>query len=160
MGYQKEVQERDLRLIQEGWYSGKLLEIKPKTVGQGVKLVWKWEILEGEYTGKYAWGECWDNLDQGDGCEWRRWHEALVERPIEIGENIDTDQVINMMAQIYVSHRTYTPKGQTEERTVAEVSGPESVQPMSSSLPGSSDDPWAKASVGATNGGWSSEPPF
>lgn len=145
MGYQKEVKERDLSLLPEGWYTAKLLTVSPKQVGQGTKLKWKWEIVEGEYTEKWAWGECWDNLDQSDGCTWRRWHEALVDRPVDIGENIDTDDVLNLMAYIHVTHRSYYKDGIEDDdhlRTVAEIAdSPESVRSLSADLP--AEDPFA-----------------
>lgn len=136
MGYQKEVKEREFDLVDEGWYTAKLLDVTPKEVGSGVKLKWKWEIVEGDFATKWVWGECWDNLDQSDGCVWRRWHEALVERPVDLGENIDTDHVKNFMAVVRVTHRSYLPKGLDDVpenyRTVAEISDdPESVQSIS-----------------------------
>ena len=145
MGYQKEVTERDTSLIPEGWYTGKLLSVTPKQVGNGTKLKWKFEIMEGEYATRWVWGDIWDNLDQSDGCVWRRWHEALVDRPVEIGENIDTDDVLNMMAYIQVTHRSYYKDGIEDDehlRTVAEVpDDPEAVRSLSQELP--AGDPWA-----------------
>lgn len=140
MGYTKEVTEKDTSLLPEGWYTAKLLDVTPKEVGKGTKLKWKFEVLEpAEFATKWAWGECWDNLDQSDSCVWRRWHEALVERPMGIGENIDTDDVINYMALIHVTHRSYY-KDKIEDaehlRTIAEISeDPESVRPIGSLVP-------------------------
>lgn len=140
MGYTKEVKERDTSILPEGWYTAKLLDVSPKQVGKGTKLKWKFEIVEGEQATKWAWGECWDDLDQSDSCVWRRWHEAMVERPVDIGENIDTDDVINMMAQIHVTHRSYYKDGIEDDehlRTIAEINGndPGSILPLSADLP-------------------------
>lgn len=140
MGYNKEVTERSFDLIPEGWYTVKLLDVTPKQVGSGVKLKWKFEIVEGDFATRWLWGECWDNLDQSDGCVWRRWHEALVEREVPIGENIDTDDVLNFMCQVKCSHRSYEKDGET--KWVAEVSDdPESVISISAEAP--SDEPQA-----------------
>lgn len=166
MGYKKDVKENDgFELIPEGWYTVKLLDVTPKQVGSGVKLKWKWEIVEGDYATRYVWGECWDNLDQSDGCVWRRWHEALVEREVPLGENIDTDDVLNFMAQVYVSYRSYYKDKIEDEahlRWVAEISDdPESVQGINVDVdalgaPGS-DGP-EPAAVGA--GVAAQEPPY
>lgn len=158
MGYTKDVKEHDgFDLIPEGWYTAKLLDVTPKPVGSGVKLKWKWEIVEGEFSTRWVWGECWDNLDQSDGCVWRRWHEALVERPVELGENIDTDDVINYMAQVRVSHRSYYKDGIEDDahlRTVAEITDdPDAVQGVNVDVETLSGQPVA---VGAG----SDEPPF
>jgi len=154
MGYTKEVKERSFDLIPEGWYTVKLLDVTPKTVGQGTKLKWKFEIVEGEFATRWVWGECWDNLDQSDGCVWRRWHEALVERDVEIGENIDTADVENYMCQVYVSHRSYEKDG--EEKWVAEVKDdPESLISISAEIP--SDQPQA---VMAGAGADDDKPPY
>lgn len=139
MGYTKAVTERDTSQLPEGWYTAKLLTVTPKQVGKGTKLKWKWEIVEGEFAEKWAWGECWDNLDQSESCTWRRWHEALVERPVDIGENIDTDDVLNMMAYVQITHRSYyVDKIEDDEhlRTVAEIpDNPDSVRPLSQEMP-------------------------
>lgn len=121
MGYTKEVAERSFDLIPEGWYTAKVLSVAPKQVGAGVKLKWKWEIVEGEFQGRWLFGECWDNLDQSDGCVWRRWQETLLERKLKTSDRVDTDDVINAMAMVLVSHRPFTDKRTGEEKVVAEI---------------------------------------
>jgi hypothetical protein len=129
------VNERRYDLKPPGWYTAKLLDVRERAAGKSTRLVWKWEILEGEFAGQFVWGECWGDLDQGDGCVWRRWHEALVERAVDIGENIDTDDVLNMLAQIFVHNRSYESKKHNDSRWQDEVpDNPIAVQPISADV--------------------------
>lgn len=124
------VTERSFDLLPEGWYIAKLIKVEEKQVGGYDKLGWRWEIIDGEYKTRWIFGDCFARLDQSDGCTWRRWQEALVERPISIDEDVDTDDVINTMAQVYVRHRSYEKDGET--KWVAELADDvDSVQPMS-----------------------------
>jgi hypothetical protein len=127
------VTERSFDLMPEGWYGAKLIKIEDRDAGGFAKLAWRWEILEGEQAKRWIFGDCFARLDQSDGCTWRRWHEALIDRRVDVGEDIDTDDVIGFLAQVYVQHRSYEDKKNNNE--IKWVAGcpddPSAVQPMS-----------------------------
>ncbi len=114
-------------------YVAKLLHVKEKSTPPGVtdKLLWKFRILEPEEWStlddgreRFVYGEIWQDLNTRADCQWRNWHAAMLGQDpgeFDINTEIDTDQVTGLMCLIRVEHRSFVPRGETEEKWVAEV---------------------------------------
>lgn len=119
MGYQATVEEAEVvvyELIPANTIHNAVLKditVQPiswvdKETGQQMNkdlLKWKWEITDGEYTGKWVWGSCDARLDDHPKNKWRNWSETLLGREIPRGMPLDTDDVLGLPAQISIKHR-------------------------------------------------------
>lgn len=70
---------------------------------------WKWEfsITEGEYAGLHAWGETDDFVSRttdGTTNKAAQWCETLRGQQIQLGEGIDTDDLLGLPAALVVDH--------------------------------------------------------
>lgn len=171
MGVQGTVQpERQFERVPEGWYTGKLVEVDAKPLSNGSRrIVWKWQIIEPSEWAyldngleRHVWGRCFDELDPTDGCVWRRWHETLLGAargldapvPVSMSEHVNSDDVLNAIALIYVTHRPFEKDG--EDKISVEVAEePNAIQlygtdtrtvilealPAQAILPGRVDEP-------------------
>jgi hypothetical protein len=84
-----------------------------KNVGDtGVISRWTWEfeIVDGDYSGLRAWGETEDALTNHPDNKVRQWAETLLGREFEIGEGLDTDDLIGLPCLITVRHDEPRPK--------------------------------------------------
>ena len=90
-------------------------EIKWKDKNTGadksrVKWEWEFDIVEGEYAGLKAWGETEDRLTNHPDNLVRQWAETLRGAPFEMGEGIDTDDLLGLPCVIVVDNTTYVNK--------------------------------------------------
>lgn len=67
---------------------------------------WEWEfkITDGDYAGMVAYGETEDRLTTREDNKVRYWAEALRGVPFELGEGLDTDDLIGLPCTITVEH--------------------------------------------------------
>ena len=96
-------------------HAAKLLDVTPQDINWTDKasgeaktatlLKWKWEILEGDYAGKWVFGSCDARLSTHPKNAWRNWSETLLGREIPPGMPLDTDDVVGLSANISIKHR-------------------------------------------------------
>lgn len=76
---------------------------------------WQWEfsITEGEYAGLRAWGDTEDRLTNHPENKVRQWAETLRGAPYDIGEGLDTDDLLGLPCLVTVTNETYDKKDGT-----------------------------------------------
>jgi hypothetical protein len=137
----------------------------PKLGQPGTFVKWEWEFLvtEGEYLGLNVRGNSEPRItsnDQasGDLALARPWVEALLGRALDLGEEIDTDDLIGLPAQGTVRHLEPRPKKEGEGfwfNTELDELFPAGMGSHSATAAaaGHANDPWAAA-------GLNGEPPY
>lgn len=124
------------RTIPEGTVAtAKLTEVKEVTVpytkdGEDKsfeKLVFWFEIIDGDHEGRKVKGEAPAELNTSPSCKFRIWSEALLERTIDAGVEIDpANDLVGNFAEIVIGH-TVSKKDPTRiyenVREVRPVSG-------------------------------------
>lgn len=114
-------EERDLTLPEDSIHRARLLEISEREFSfndrkdgkqkTGTNLVWWWEItlpgggLDADYIGRRVKGECRPKLTNRPGNRFREWSEALLGRDIPVGMVVDTDDLVELEAEIVIGHR-------------------------------------------------------
>jgi hypothetical protein len=67
------------------------------------KLNWEWEITEeGDYKGMKVKGECSAFLSDHPENRFRNWAEALLQRPLDLGQVLDESDLVGLPALITV----------------------------------------------------------
>lgn len=79
-----------------------------------VKWEWEFQISDGDYAGLKAWGDTEPRLTNREDNKVRQWAEAIRQAPFEMGEGLDTDDLLGLPCTIVVDNTTYTKKGSTE----------------------------------------------
>lgn len=74
------------------------------------KWEWDFEITEGEYAGMHAYGETQDFISTHPDNLVRQWSEILRDAPFEVGDGIDTDELLGLPCVITVRHEEPRPK--------------------------------------------------
>lgn len=77
------------------------------------KWEWEFEITEGEYAGLHAWGSSEDRLTTHPDNKVRQWAEALRGREFELGEGLDTDDLLGLLCVITVDNTEHEKKDGT-----------------------------------------------
>lgn len=144
--------------LDEGrWYRAKLISVEVRHKEGGIsrrtnkpfdpfdKWLWKFEVTEGEKAGQWAYQETDDRLKVADGDLVFQFASALRQEPYALGEDLDTDDLLDLECDIKVANITYT-KG---DGSTGYKSPVVAAQPPGSGADG--EDPWA-------SGG--DEPPF
>lgn len=75
------------------------------------KWEWEFEITDGEYTGLKAWGSTEAKITTENNV--RQWSEALLRKQFELGEGINTDDMLGLPCVITVKNETYPKKDGT-----------------------------------------------
>lgn len=151
-------------------YKAQLIEVTEKHTPGGISKrtgnsyeafsawIWKFEVTEGQKLGQWAWADTDDVLTTLYGSKRvRTYAEALRGKPYELGEGIDTDDLIGMQCYIEVANESWTKPDGTEgyrcpvvnAYALADVEAP-------------TEDPW-KPGPAAQADPWASgtkEPPF
>lgn len=68
------------------------------------KWSWEFEFTEGEFAGLHVWGDTEDRLTNRDDNKVRQWAEALRGVPFEMGEGLDTDDLIGLPCYVVLDH--------------------------------------------------------
>lgn len=73
---------------------------------------WEWEfaITEGEYAGLSAWGDTEDRLTSHPDNKVRQWAETLRGKEFDLGEGLDTDDLLGLACLITVDNKTHEKK--------------------------------------------------
>lgn len=74
------------------------------------KWEWEFEIIDGEYAGLHAWGDTEDSLTNKPGNKVRMWAETLRGAPFEIGEGLNTDDLLGLECVITVDNVEYAKR--------------------------------------------------
>jgi hypothetical protein len=83
------------------------------------KWEWTFEITDGDYETKKAYGETMARVTNHPDNQPRLWGEVLIGRAIEPGMSVNTDDWVGLSCRFEVSHEHYTKNG--EDRAVAKV---------------------------------------
>lgn len=78
---------------------------------------WSWEFLitDGEYAGLHAWGETEPKLTNKPDNKVRQWAETLRGAEFEMGEGLDTDDLLELPCVLLVDNVKEEKKGATGE---------------------------------------------
>lgn len=112
------------------------------------KWVWEFKITDGEHAGKKVYGETEDKMSSREYNLVRIWSEQLLGKVFQIGEGLDTDQLLGLPCMIEVRH---------DEPRVKKDGTNFYPCPVSDVFPVSGDYVGRPAAAG---GGWTDEPPF
>ena len=74
------------------------------------KWVWDFQITSGQYAGLHAYGETEDRLTNHPDNKVRQWAETLRDAPFEIGEGLNTDDLVGLPCIVTVRHDEPRPK--------------------------------------------------
>lgn len=87
-------------------------EGKKKVGEEGVVSKWRWqfEVTDGDYTGLNAWGDTEDRLTNHPDNKVRQWAETLRGTEFEIGEGLDTDDLVGLPCLFTVRHEEPRPR--------------------------------------------------
>lgn len=76
----------------------------------GEVLEWYWEITSAshgeKYVGRKLRGRCSPKSTNREGNKLREWAEALLDRQIPVGMEIDTDDLVGLEAEVVIGHET------------------------------------------------------
>lgn len=76
-----------------------------------VKWEWEFQITDGEFAGLRAWGETEPKLTNHAGNKVRQWAETLRGAEFEMGEGLDTDDLLSLPCVITVDNLKELKKG-------------------------------------------------
>jgi hypothetical protein len=74
------------------------------------KWEWEFEITDGEYAGLRAWGDTEDRLTNREDNKVRQWAETLRGAPFEMGEGLNTDDLLGLECVITVDNVEHQKK--------------------------------------------------
>lgn len=81
-------------------------------------LEWTFVVTSGAHEGKTVRGSCDPRLSNHENNRFRQWVEGVLGRDLAVGENIDTDDLIGLTADITVLHKD---RGGTVYMNLADV---------------------------------------
>ncbi len=158
MGFTFTVQEApDTNLPEGSEHTARLDDLQKRTINwkkdgedkSADVLEWWWEITDSDNEnaiGRRIKGSCNAEITKSSGNRFYRWAEALLQREIPIGYNVDSDDLVGLSAKVVIGHRPDRRDPNRIWQEVAEVRR----------LDGS-DDPWGGSPWGASA---SDNPPF
>lgn len=74
------------------------------------KWTWEFEIIDGEYMGLHAWGDTDPRLTNHPDNKVRQWAETLRGREFELGEGLNTDDLLGLTCCITVDNIEHKKK--------------------------------------------------
>lgn len=77
------------------------------------KWTWEFEVIDGEYMGLHAWGDTDPRLTNHPDNKVRQWAETLRGKEFELGEGLDTDDLLGLICAITVDNVEHTKKDGT-----------------------------------------------
>lgn len=89
----------------------------PNAGDDAVFTKWQWEfrITDGEYAGLRAWGDTEPKLTNHQANKVRQWAETLRGAEFEMGEGLDTDDLLGLPCVITVDNTKEEKKGSAGE---------------------------------------------
>lgn len=111
-------EEDKYKLPADTLFSATLLSVKEVTIpytkdGEErtfTKWTWEFEITGGQYEGLHAWGDTEDRLTNHPDNRVRQWAETLRGAGFEIGEGLETDDLLGLPCRITVENKEHVKK--------------------------------------------------
>lgn len=101
-----EATESDFELVPEGEIvAAKVKEIKAETLDFGPRLNWAFEITEAPWEGVRVLDSCSQKFTIDPPSKFYEWACQLLGRTFEIGEQIDTDDLVGLSCRIEIAHK-------------------------------------------------------
>jgi hypothetical protein len=101
-----EATESDFELIPEGAVVPcKVIEIELKQLDFGPRLNWKFEITDGEHQGFKINDGTSPKFSVDPPSKLYEWACMLLGRTFEVGDNLDTDDLIGLPCRVEVGHK-------------------------------------------------------
>ena len=101
-----EAAETDFELVPEGTIVHAVVKaIELKSWDWGDRLNWKFEITDGEYKGMLINDGTSPKLSIDPPSKLYKWATALLGRTLDVGERLDTDDLIGLRCRIVVGHK-------------------------------------------------------
>jgi hypothetical protein len=101
-----EATESEFELIPEGTVVvAKVKDIEYKELSFGPRLNWKFEVIEGEHKGWTLNDGTSPKFSIDPPSKMYEWAVQLLGRTFEVGETIDTDDLIDLPCRIEVGHK-------------------------------------------------------
>lgn len=93
------------------------------------KWTWEFEVIDGQYEGLRAWGDTEPRLTNHPDNKVRQWAETLRGAEFEMGEGLDTDDLLGLTCCITVDNKEHTKKDGTKSYLcpVADVFPPDAI---------------------------------
>lgn len=66
--------------------------------------IWEFEVIDGPYAGLRAWAETEDRLTTHPDNKVRQFAEALIGAEFEIGQDLDTDDLLGLPCEVVVDN--------------------------------------------------------
>jgi hypothetical protein len=83
----------------------------PNAGGTFTKLDWKFKVVDGMYEGLVLSGKTGSELSVHPENDYRHYAEALLQQPLDLGQPLDTDDLLGLVADALVIHEAYTKNG-------------------------------------------------
>jgi len=119
------------------------------------KWEWEFEITGGEFEGVGAYGDTEAELTTREDNLVRQWGETLLGRELELGEDFDTDLVLEIPCLISVRHDE--PRKRSDGTNFYPCPVNEVFPLTGQDLTQATQDPWA---TNGTSTGFNDDPPF
>lgn len=101
-----EATESEFEIIAEGEIvSAKVVEIEAKELEFGVRLNWRFLVTDGEHAGLHINDGTSPKFSIDPPSKLYEWACALLGRTFELGDKIDTDDLIGLPCRIEVGHK-------------------------------------------------------
>lgn len=102
-----QAEESSFEMIPEGTIIGaKVSEIEQKTLDFGDRLNWKFEIIEsGQFEGYRINGSTSMKFTIDPPSKFYEWATQILGRTFEVGEAVDTDDLIGLPCRIEIEHK-------------------------------------------------------
>ncbi len=101
-----EATESDFELIPEGTVVAAVVkEIEHKELSFGPRLNWKFDVTEGEYKGWTVNDGTSPKFSIDPPSKMYEWAVQLLQRTFEVGDTIDTDDLIGLPCRIEIGHK-------------------------------------------------------
>lgn len=99
-------EENSFELIPEGTIiAGKVKEIEFKEYETYNRLNWRVEITEGEHKGLIIFGSTSEKFNVDPPSKFYEWSCALLGRTIEVGDRVDTDDLIGLPCRFEIVYK-------------------------------------------------------
>lgn len=120
-----EASESSFEMIPEGdIVAAKVAEIEQKTLDFGERLNWKFEVTEAQWEGYKINGSTSMKFTIDPPSKFYEWAVQLLGRTFELGENIDTDDLIGLQCRIEIEHKPDADNPERMWMRVGTVIGP------------------------------------
>ena len=111
----------DYTPVPPGIYKGRFEGTEDRDSERGVYVRWGWRNMDGEFADRMVFGNTSTNF--GPQAKARKWLEAMLNRQIEPGEEVDPDDLIGEVYTIRVENTAPDNQGRVFDN-VADVLGP------------------------------------